>query len=307
MPSNVFKNRTGSNLNRRKLTIVSQTANEMIVDVERADSVQSGNEGTPITASTLNSFEDRISLAESNSSTAFSNANTALSASNSAETKATTALSNSQQALTTANNAAEIVQTLENQIGDRGAIVRVNNVAQTEINFSSDPQAQLNSKLSTNNLLNLTYPIGSIYMSVNSTNPSTIFGGIWVAWGEGRVPIGIGNNGETNYIDAEMTGGSENSVAQHNHNQNPHSHQVLTNNIWSNNAVGLKDNVTGAGSYTTRGIAGVEQSAGDTGYRNISSSNEQYIQNTTAINISQGSVGGNRQPYITCYMWKRTA
>ena len=34
MSSEQFSNRTGNNLNRRKLTIVSQTANEMIVDVE---------------------------------------------------------------------------------------------------------------------------------------------------------------------------------------------------------------------------------------------------------------------------------
>lgn len=35
------------------------------------------------------------------------------------------------------------------------------------------------------------YPIGSIYMSVNSTNPSTLFGRTWSAWGKGRVPVGI--------------------------------------------------------------------------------------------------------------------
>ena len=36
------------------------------------------------------------------------------------------------------------------------------------------------------------YPVGSIYMSVDSTNPAQIFGfGTWVAWGAGRVPVGV--------------------------------------------------------------------------------------------------------------------
>lgn len=42
------------------------------------------------------------------------------------------------------------------------------------------------------------YPVGSIYMSVKNTNPSTYFGGTWVAWGTGRVPIGVNAN-DTNF------------------------------------------------------------------------------------------------------------
>lgn len=34
------------------------------------------------------------------------------------------------------------------------------------------------------------YPVGSIYMSVNSTSPATLFGGTWEALDEGRVLIG---------------------------------------------------------------------------------------------------------------------
>ena len=52
--TNPFMNRTGENLNRRKLTIISQTPNEMIVDIARADNLDTEN-GTKIDADTLNS------------------------------------------------------------------------------------------------------------------------------------------------------------------------------------------------------------------------------------------------------------
>ena len=51
------------------------------------------------------------------------------------------------------------------------------------------------------------YPVGSIYMSIKNTNPSTYFGGTWVAWGTGRVPVGVNAN-DTNFATAEKTGGS---------------------------------------------------------------------------------------------------
>lgn len=54
-----FTDRVGSNLNRRKLSIVSQTPNEMIVDVFRADGDVT-SEGTKLTASKLNEVFNEI-------------------------------------------------------------------------------------------------------------------------------------------------------------------------------------------------------------------------------------------------------
>ena len=59
-----------------------------------------------------------------------------------------------------------------------------------------------------NELADMIYPVGSIYMSVNNVNPSTLFGGTWEAWGSGQVPIGVNTN-DTDFNTVEKTGGSK--------------------------------------------------------------------------------------------------
>ncbi len=38
-------------------------------------------------------------------------------------------------------------------------------------------------------IFDLIYPVGSIYISVSSTDPGDLFGKTWVAWCVGRVPV----------------------------------------------------------------------------------------------------------------------
>jgi microcystin-dependent protein len=117
------------------------------------------------------------------------------------------------------------------------------------------------------------YPVGSIYTSVVSTNPATLFGfGTWVAFGQGRVLVGL-NSGDTDFDTPEETGGEKThtlTVAE----MPAHQH---------------------TGGITTGGALGIK-SAPDVG---------TTLQDT-------GSVGGggahnNVQPYIVVYMWKRSA
>ena len=58
-------------------------------------------------------------------------------------------------------------------------------------------------------LLALIYPVGSIYMSVNDTNPATFLGGTWVRWGQGRVPVGV-DASDTDFNAPGKTGGEKN-------------------------------------------------------------------------------------------------
>lgn len=58
-----FQNRDCNHPGRKKLTIISQSANEMIVDVERADDVKSNGGGTKIDADTFINLQTNINNA----------------------------------------------------------------------------------------------------------------------------------------------------------------------------------------------------------------------------------------------------
>ena len=146
-------------------------------------------------------------------------------------------------------------------------------------------------------VVNLVYPVGAIYMSVVSTSPASLFGGTWAAWGAGRVPVGV-NTSDTNFNTVEKTGGSSThtltstEMPSHTHTQNAHNHGYRLN---------LKhtDGDIVNGEYVNENLAG-------------GSCRRRYSDITeysTATNQNTGGGGAhnNLQPYITCYMWKRTA
>lgn len=166
-------------------------------------------------------------------------------------------------------------------------------------------------------ILKKIYPIGSIYMSVNNTNPSDLFGGTWAAWGAGRVPIGV-NASDSDFNAVEKTGGSKtanishtHTIASHNHGGNTGSHVLTVNEIPAHNHDWKYASSAQSGS-STWGSAGVGASGsandviGNTGggkghTHTISASGQQTTNSAGSTSLSL------LQPYITCYMWKRTA
>src|SRR5574344_77914 len=49
-----------------------------------------------------------------------------------------------------------------------------------------------------NNIFLKNYPVGSIYISTSSTNPSSLYGGTWESYGQGRTLIGVGSGIDAN-------------------------------------------------------------------------------------------------------------
>jgi hypothetical protein len=138
------------------------------------------------------------------------------------------------------------------------------------------------------------YPVGSIYTNATvSTNPATLLGfGTWTAFGASRVMVGFDSTNAL-FDTAEETGGSANAiVVSHTHTATVtdagHNHQAFV--YTGSNVVGV-------------GAAAVNQA------NNQGQSTSTATTGITVANSTEGSSGtnANYQPYITVYMWKRTA
>src|SRR5574344_992477 len=95
-----------------------------------------------------------------------------------------------------------------------------------------------------NNIFLKNYPVGSIYISTSSTNPSSLYGGTWVSYGQGRTLIGVGSGTDTNgtvqTFNVNQTGGEYThtlTIAEMpNHTHGIHSDWDTSNgdpNVWT--------------------------------------------------------------------------
>ena len=125
-------------------------------------------------------------------------------------------------------------------------------------------------------LLDMVYPVGSIRMTANNVNPGVTIGGTWVAWGSGRMPVGV-NTGDSNFNAAEKTGGEASVVLStanlpaHAHGLNNHSHGFSGSNTTSNDGAHTHSvpisGTTGAEAAHTHSVS-VSGSAASAGSHN---------------------------------------
>ena len=124
------------------------------------------------------------------------------------------------------------------------------------------------------------YPVGALFFTTVATNPGTLYGGTWAAWGGGRTPVGV-NAADTDFNAVEKTGGEKTHTLTVDEMPS-HTHELfMRNGSVVNDYYGDPQGGTGA----------------DATYRQSA-----YIDYTGG-----GQAHNNLQPYITCYIWKRTA
>ena len=79
-----------------------------------------------------------------------------------------------------ASRASQDVTTLTGTVNTlSGTVTSVQTTANNAQSTANSALNVANSKIGTSDLLDLVYPVGSIYLSVSSTSPSTLFGGTW--------------------------------------------------------------------------------------------------------------------------------
>lgn len=126
------------------------------------------------------------------------------------------------------------------------------------------------------------YPVGAIYISINSTNPNIYFGGTWQRFGKGKTLISVDEN-DTDFNAANKTGGEK-------------AHTLTIAEMPSHSHPG--ENGKSFHYY----VAATGEKGGD------------GVNSGTSFKsgANTGMTGGdqphnNMQPYITTYMWVRTA
>ena len=167
-------------------------------------------------------------------------------------------------------------------------------------------------------LLDIIYPVGSIYISVNNVSPASFLGGSWTSIGAGRTLVGV-DTSDSDFNTVEKTGGEKThtltiaEIPSHNHTI-AHTHTRGTMNItgyftgqysvFNQSYGGAMYKYAGYGHGFSGGGGGGEGVGFDASRNWIGSTSQP--NNDSSGNQGDGQSHNNLQPYITVYMWKRT-
>ena len=171
----------------------------------------------------------------------------------------------------------------------KGAVITVN---------GKEPDANGNVEVSTlgvSSIVNIIYPVGSLYWSKNPTNPATLFGGTWTQIKDKFILAA----GDSYAVGA--TGGEANhtlTVAE----MPSHNHSGSTNSTGSHtHVVKFTNESSGYGDSRYGGDASDQSNS-----KNTSSAGSH--SHTVSIGYAGGGQAHNNMPpYVTYYCWERTA
>lgn len=135
------------------------------------------------------------------------------------------------------------------------------------------------------------FPVGGIYISITSTNPSSIWAGTtWEQFAKGRTLVGL-DSSDPDFTTAGHTGGKKthtltpDEIPAHGHGMaHTHSYTGPNTGSWKVGTGKAHTWCTSAGGKTSGAAS-----------------------KTTTDNAGGGAAHNNLQPYIVVYMWKRVS
>ncbi|MEE0357818.1 MAG: hypothetical protein UDN31_09500, partial [Phascolarctobacterium succinatutens] len=198
----------------------------------------------------------------------------------------------------------------------KGSVITVN---------GKEPDTNGNVEVSTvdvSSIVDIIYPVGSLYWSKNPTNPATLFGGTWtqikdkfiLAAGDSYAQGATGGASTVTLTTAQMPmhthGASTDTAGAHNHTRG--SMEITGGMAWSN-----LTSLQGAfyqGKYQpSYGAANVHDDwkgidfAASRSWSGATSYNGYHSHPVTVDNSGNGESHENMPPYVTYYCWERTA
>ena len=181
-------------------------------------------------------------------------------------------------------------------------------------------------------LVNKMFPVGSVYITVTNTNPSTFLGGTWSQIAQGRTLIGVGTLGDDTYA-AGATGGTARvtlttaEMPAHNHGGNTginsvghthsgttasdgaHTHTVTTRAGVINDQISRVNGSVSSGDTESTSVYADPSTMTSAGsHSHAFTTGGQSANHTHAISSQgDGVAHENRMPYLAVYFWQRTA
>ena len=136
-------------------------------------------------------------------------------------------------------------------------------------------------------IIDVAYPVGSIYISSSTVHPSIVFGGVWERFAEDKFLLSAGStyaNGSTGGSATVTLTSAQSGVPAHTHKYQDY------NTTYTLKTTNRKPGTSTAVAYGTSLTAG-------------GGATERTSSNNTAANASQAHE--NMPPYLAVYMWKR--
>lgn len=289
------------------VTVYNQTVEARDTAIAKAESAEQS-------ASTASA---KANIASASATTATEKANIAVQSANTATQSSTSAEQNansaSQSATTATKKANEAKQYADEAKASASLVGQDVRNLQTSVNENTSDISSLNTKVNNNtsDISSLTtkvnsntsqiatlhsmlavywktlYPVGSIYISTSSTfNPQTAWGGTWKRTADGRCLIGANDTyplGSTGGEAAHYLTGNE--MPPHGHSAGKAASFKLANEGIASSAI----------DHFGQQFLWIDQS----------STNTSEVLNTNSS--GGGASHNNMQPYLSVYIWERTA